>query len=77
MGFYFIGTSEGRREYCHVKENDTLDCKRAYIALQKTPFCIVKDALLQRNRCPLTMQKGTFHDAKGHQLNPEREFFLQ
>jgi len=25
----------------------------------------------------LTMQKGTFHDAKGHQLNPEREFFLQ
>ena len=41
------------------------------------PFCIVKDALLQRNRCPLTMQKGTFHDAKEHQLSPEREFFLQ
>ena len=52
MGFYFIGTSEGRREYRYVKENDTLDCKRAYIALQKTPFCMVKDALLTCKRCP-------------------------
>ena len=55
MGFYFTGTSEGRRKYCHVKENDTVDCKRAYIALQKTPFCIVKDALLHGKRRPFTM----------------------
>ena len=37
------------------------------------PFCIAKHALLHVKRCPFTLQKGMFYNAKGRRLKSKEE----